>query len=85
MLSLIRQLKGNWIVPNGLFLLYVNWRIWGNIKNNIMEKKKYIAPRFEIIFLDNEISLALESSPPVGPSETFNSVQSPFKEESGLV
>jgi hypothetical protein len=50
-----------------------------------MEKKKYIAPRFEIIFLDNEISLALESSPPVGPSETFNSVQSPFKEESGLV
>jgi len=49
-------------------------------------KKKYIKPRIEIIFLDNEISLALESAaPPAGPSETLNSVQSPFKEESGLV
>ena len=50
-----------------------------------MEKKKYITPRIEWIPLDNEISLALQSAPPVGPSETFNSVQSPFKEESGLV
>jgi len=50
-----------------------------------MEKKKYIAPRIEWIPLDNEISLALQSAPPVGPSETFNSVQTPFKEESGLV
>ena len=49
-------------------------------------KKKYIKPRIEIIFLDNEISLALESTaPPAGPSETLNSVQSPFKQESGLV
>lgn len=37
-----------------------------------MEKKKYIAPRIEIIFLDNDISLALESSPPVGPGEGTN-------------
>ena len=50
-----------------------------------MEKKKYIKPRIEIIFLDNEISLALESAPPVGPSESFNNVQTPFKKESGLV
>jgi len=50
-----------------------------------MEKKKYIAPRIEWIPLDCEISLALESNPPVGPSETLNSVQTPFKEESGLV
>jgi len=51
-----------------------------------MEKKKYISPRIEIIFLDNEISLALESAaPPAGPSETLNSVQSPFKQGSGLV
>jgi hypothetical protein len=50
-----------------------------------MEKKKYIAPRIEIIFLDNEISLALESTPPAGPSETLNAVQSPFKQEIGLV
>ena len=48
-------------------------------------KKKYIKPRIEIIFLDNEISLALESAPPVGPNETLNSIQSPFKQESGLV
>ena len=48
-------------------------------------KKKYIKPRIEIIFLDNEISLALESAPPVGPTETFNSVQTPFKAELGLV
>ena len=34
--------------------------------------KKYRKPRIEIIFLDNEISLALESSPPAGPSETIN-------------
>ena len=51
-----------------------------------MEKKKYIAPRIEWIQLDNEISLALESSPPAGPSESFNfNIENPFKEEIGLV
>jgi len=35
-------------------------------------KKKYIKPRIEWIPLDNEISLALESSPPAGPDESFN-------------
>ena len=54
-------------------------------KRNTMEKKKYITPRIEWIPVDNEISLALESAPPVGPSETFNSVQTPFKQISGLV
>jgi hypothetical protein len=54
-------------------------------KRNIMEKKQYMAPRIEIIFLDNEISLALESAPPIGPSETFNSIQNPFKQDIGLV
>ena len=49
-------------------------------------KKKYIMPCIEIIFLDSEISLALESAaPPAGPSETLNSIQNPFKHESGLV
>jgi hypothetical protein len=48
-------------------------------------KKKYIKPRIEWIPLDNEISLALESTPPAGPSETLNSVQSPFKKDIGLV
>jgi hypothetical protein len=47
--------------------------------------KKYIAPEIELIQLDNEISLALESAPPAGPSETLNSIQSPFNQESGLV
>ena len=49
-------------------------------------KKKYIMPCIEIIFLDNEISLALESAaPPAGPSETLNTVQNPFKQKFGLV
>jgi len=49
-------------------------------------KKKYIKPRIEWIPLDNEISLALESAaPPAGPSETLNTVQTPFKEDLGLV
>lgn len=51
-----------------------------------MEKKQYTAPAIEIIELDNEISLALASeAPPTGPSETLNSVQTPFKEDFGLV
>jgi hypothetical protein len=35
-------------------------------------KKEYTAPRIEWIPLDNEISLALESTPPFGPDETNN-------------
>jgi hypothetical protein len=35
-------------------------------------KKKYVAPTLEWIALDNNISLALESSPPVGPGESRN-------------
>ena len=50
-----------------------------------MEKKIYTAPQVELILIDNEISLALASSPPAGPSETLNSIQNPFKQESGLV
>ena len=34
-----------------------------------MEKIKYIPPQIEIVLLDNEISLVLESSPPSGPYE----------------
>ncbi len=50
-----------------------------------MEKKIYTAPQLELILIDNEISLALESAPPAGPSETLNSVQNPFKQETSLV
>lgn len=34
-------------------------------------KKTYSSPQIETIELDNEISLALESSPPPGPGETI--------------
>jgi len=32
-------------------------------------KRTYLAPQIERIKLDNDISLALESSPPTGPGE----------------
>jgi hypothetical protein len=44
-----------------------------------MEKKKYKTPRIEIIFLDNEISLELESTPPEGPNEVFLGIEHRFK------
>lgn len=38
-----------------------------------MEKKKqYIVPRIEWILLDNNVSLQLESTPPIGPEESIN-------------
>ena len=48
-------------------------------------KKKYTAPVIEIILLDNEISLALESTPPDGPGEgivqlTDSLNRDPFKD-----
>ena len=33
-------------------------------------KSKYIAPEIVTILLDNEISLSMESEPPIGPNET---------------
>jgi len=39
-------------------------------KINTMEKKIYNTPQIELIILDNEISLALESTPPAGPDES---------------
>lgn len=35
-------------------------------------KVAYIAPSIELIALDNEISLVLESTPPLGPGESAN-------------
>jgi hypothetical protein len=32
--------------------------------------RKYIAPKIEVIQLDNEISLQLQSTPPEGPGES---------------
>ncbi len=36
---------------------------------NTIHKKEYITPSIEIVILDNEISLALESNPAFGPNE----------------
>jgi len=44
-------------------------------------KKSYIAPTIEIIQLDNEISLALASSPPAGPSEGINKIPENFNND----
>ena len=38
-------------------------------KNILQEKKKYLTPEVECINLDNEISLQLQSTPPLGPGE----------------
>jgi len=41
---------------------------------NIMQttKMKYIVPELKLILIDNEISLSLESEPPLGPGEVMN-------------
>lgn len=44
-----------------------------------MEKKIYKTPCIEIIILDNEISLALESTPPEGPNEVYLGTEHRFK------
>lgn len=36
------------------------------------DKKAYFSPQIERICLDNEISLALESTPAPGPGEGYN-------------
>lgn len=55
-------------------------------KENKTEKRIYIHPELVCIELDNEISLALESSPPIGPDELVQSTQNnPFKDNSCLV
>jgi len=46
-----------------------------------LRKKQYIAPVIELIRLDNQISLALESDAPIGPDETFYKVPEYFRSE----
>lgn len=43
-------------------------------------KKIYIKPHIEWIPLDNEISLALQSEPPIGPEEFGQQYQQPFSQ-----
>lgn len=50
-------------------------------KKYIMEihnKQRYTVPVIEIIVMDNEISLQLESSPPNGPGEVIGLVSKEF-------
>jgi hypothetical protein len=46
-------------------------------KEKMIEKSIYKSPAIELIILDNEISLALQSIPPEGPGETSNVIASP--------
>ncbi len=44
-------------------------------------KRIYQSPAIECIKLDNEISLALESTPPEGPGETGYNLQEHFNND----
>lgn len=46
-----------------------------------MLKQTYKAPSIKQIKLDNEISLALESTPPTGPDESYNKVPDYFNND----
>lgn len=51
-----------------------------------METNKiYTSPLIEWIPLDNEISLSMESNPPLGPEETMNNCNFPSGIENSLV
>jgi hypothetical protein len=41
-------------------------------KDNIKKKRIYNSPALELIKLDNEIALTLESIPPDGPGESLS-------------
>jgi hypothetical protein len=43
-----------------------------NTENKLLQKRTYSTPNIECVKLDNEISLALESTPPTGPFESNN-------------
>ena len=49
------------------------------MENN--QKRAYIAPQIEQIKLDNEISLALESEPPVVPGESISKAPEYFNND----
>lgn len=46
-------------------------------KERIAEKRIYMNPEIVCVKLDNEISLALASSPPEGPYESSNLITKP--------
>lgn len=44
-------------------------------KDEIIERRVYTNPQITYIKLDNDISLALESTPPEGPNEGISSIE----------
>ena len=50
-------------------------------KNNASNRRVYVMPDIERIILDNEISLALESSPPSAPGEEANNTSEYFNND----
>jgi len=50
-------------------------------KIETIAKKTYIAPQIERIKLDNDISLVLESNPPLGPGESFSKAPEYFNND----
>jgi len=50
-----------------------------NLKSN--KKKIYFSPQIDCVKLDNEISLALESTPPIGPDEVMNKIPDYFNND----
>jgi hypothetical protein len=57
------------------------------MKTKVNTKRYYLTPTIELVKLDNEISLILESSPPKGPTEVKNTPEyfnnDPFKSNMG--
>lgn len=51
------------------------------MKTQNINKRKYITPYVERVSLDNDISLALESSPPYGPDEPTTSAPEYFNND----
>jgi hypothetical protein len=47
----------------------------------ITAKRTYLAPQIKRIKLDNEISLALESTPPEGPGESLGKAPEYFNND----
>lgn len=41
------------------------------MKTDNKQKVAYFTPEIKVVTLDNEISLVLESTPPIGPGEAY--------------
>jgi hypothetical protein len=49
--------------------------------NENIQKREYCLPQIQRIILDNEISLALESNPPVVPGEEISKIPDYFNND----